>query len=796
MDRARLPPPARRAPARRARARCCSSARDGWRDDPPTQRLARPRRRARARGARRAPTAARARRRCPTRRKVELRLSAGRRDVAEPVGDPRRTRVAAIDKLLEYLPEEVVARLTFARRPARRAAPIVILRARTGRHAPPDLSLAAPRSTRRSRGMPDVYAPAGAIVEPPLRRERLRQILGVEPARGDVARARPRGDKFRVERIADAAFLPLASGPTTCIHASAPALLPWLRATDVRLRAVRVDRARVGERAPAAERRRGRRAPQAKRNAARMPARRPSCRRRPAPRSRRARRRRRADARRRGRRARVEPPGHDRRRARRARGRVHRARRAGRCARADRAARAPRRTATRASTAAATPACASRAPCGRRRGAEAQRGSTRGSPPTSPAPQPRSRARHGALARDAERSRRRAHASPRSPRAARPRSRSDPHRVTRWLDDHDGELDARTLWLVARSASRALVGRRSARARARARSDPRAARRRLARRARAAGVPAARRPQRRARQRERRAARRPRSKSSCSAIDEAPSASARRVEAPSRLHERVRRLPARVRVRAHRPAPSARARSSRTATQARSRRSPPIRCTRISSRRSARASIRRSPACRRRRRSPDELGAQLAASIASMRYKVDRLREASRILEPLERPDAIGAWIEKEKDSRGPEFAALREITDPVKRAKAVDKLVDAARRRTTPSASARSTACSTCCSSCPRSGAVPILRRVTWPLIAPPSPSRAARCCTPRRSSSPATSAAPSSCRELLDALAYAMRVVPGAELERVLQPACARCAASACAPRSRSCSPRPSTA
>ena len=94
---------------------------------------------------------------------------------------------------------------------------------------------------------------------------------------------------------------------------------------------------------------------------------------------------------------------------------------------------------------------------------------------------------------------------------------------------------------------------------------------------------------------------------------------------------------------------------------------------------SARASIRRSPVSRRRRRCPTSSASQLTNLDRVARYKVDRLREASRILEPLDRPDAIGAWIKKEKDSRGPEFAALREITDPVKRAKAVDKLVDAA---------------------------------------------------------------------------------------------------------------------
>ena len=71
------------------------------------------------------------------RRKVELRLSSGRRE-APSLWVLRQRGVGAIDKLLEYLPEDVVARLTFAVRPE---AELVILRARTGRYPPPDLSL-------------------------------------------------------------------------------------------------------------------------------------------------------------------------------------------------------------------------------------------------------------------------------------------------------------------------------------------------------------------------------------------------------------------------------------------------------------------------------------------------------------------------------------------------------------------------------------------------------------------------------------------------------------------------------
>ncbi len=160
----------------------------------------------------------------PERRKIELRLSTGRREVPS-LWVLRARGVETVDKLLEYLPEEVVSRLTFAV-----ADDLVILRARTGRHPAPDLSLGLAEEYAPLGQMADVYAPAGAIVEPPLRRERLRTILGIGAAEV-MWLARAGGNKFRVERIGDAAFSPLSEWAEYVIHANAPALQPWQRAS-------------------------------------------------------------------------------------------------------------------------------------------------------------------------------------------------------------------------------------------------------------------------------------------------------------------------------------------------------------------------------------------------------------------------------------------------------------------------------------------------------------------------------------------------------------------------------------
>ncbi len=183
----------------------------------------------------------------PARRRIELRLAGGRREPPS-LWVVRTDGVAAIDQLLRYLPEDVIARLAFA--VSSGDAPVVIVRARIGRTAAPELAIANAEAYAPLAQMPDVYAPAAAVVEPPLRRERLRQILGVAPGEvmwlarahespspgsSDASVGRPDRDAgaFRAERIADAAFAPMSEWADYVIHANAPALVPWMRATEL-----------------------------------------------------------------------------------------------------------------------------------------------------------------------------------------------------------------------------------------------------------------------------------------------------------------------------------------------------------------------------------------------------------------------------------------------------------------------------------------------------------------------------------------------------------------------------------
>ncbi|MDQ3370549.1 MAG: hypothetical protein M3680_34455, partial [Myxococcota bacterium] len=165
---------------------------------------------------------------------------------------------------------------------------------------------------------------------------------------------------------------------------------------------------------------------------------------------------------------------------------------------------------------------------------------------------------------------------------------------------------------------------------------------------------------------------------------------------------------------------------------------------------------------------PDELGARLAALDRVARYKVDRLREASRILEPLERPDAIGAFSKRQHDARGPEFAALRAITDAPRRAKEVARLVELAAKSDEVEKARLLDGCFDVLLELPEAQAAPILLRA-WPIVETlPEPRRAVLYAEALVVAGHfgRTELVP----DLLEALGAAVRVVPGGELDRVL--------------------------
>jgi hypothetical protein len=691
------------------------------------------------------------------RRRVELRLAPGRRE-APSLWVIRTGGIAAIDRMLAYLPEEIVGRLTFAATaPAGNGADrVIIVRARASRHPPPDLSLDAEVYAPLAH-LPDIYAPAGAIVEPPLRRERLRTILGVEA--GQVAWLAPVGQPdrgpFRVERIGDAAFAPLAEWAEYVIHASASELVPWLRATafdfapfvSTGLEWASGPAPTRDEPAPeprARTRTQRRRAP-----APPVPVAVPAPVLTPQPR----------EAPQRAETVSIEEvmvdaelvslenafvtmdaPADAPERLQlleqlgRAYTRLARRRDAGLCF-------------ARAVWELSGPAAETQL--------DAWIAAELGRTPIAVALD----AALGQRAPATDDIRRVAAIAARAPEPVR----RDPHRVQRWLDDHDRELDARSLWLarvgLARIAGGDALGLATARDRILARL--------------AGGLPVERELPSFLRFAGRSGALGNASGeqlgTALERIAERIQTTRRKrspVEAPMALtgayvtlqlahgfarigqHERARALVGEARAALAAVAADPVHAYLAAAFEARVEQAisgqPP-----------------ETPL-------PDRLGAQLAALDRVARYKVDRLREASRMLEPVERLDAIGTFSRKHGDGRGPEFVALRAMADPDARAKEVRRLVEVAAAAEEADRVRLLDGCFDVMLELPEAHAVPILVAAIPLIERLPEPRRAVLYAEALVVAGHfgRTELIP----QLLDALGAAVRVVSAAELARVL--------------------------
>jgi FtsH ternary system-associated peptide len=696
------------------------------------------------------------------RRRVELRLSAGRRE-APSLWVIRSGGVQAIDKLLEYLPEEIVMRLTFAA-----ADKMIVIRARSGRHGPPDLSLDAEEYAPLS-GMADVYGPAGAIVEPPLRRERLRQILEVD--QGAVVWLAPMGAErtkgpFRVERIADNAFVPLSEWADYVIHASADALVPWQRAMVFDF-APFVSTGLEWSQTPGPP---------------------PDDKDKPDKKERRPRDRRPA----RGGVAVTPASTTQAAQTQQARG----PRREGQGQAVEEVAIDAELAALEAEFVALdAPADAvERLQLLERLGTAYARQNRRRDAGLCFARAVWERTGQDAnvcldawLAADLGRSdqarvleqslasgtpalddvRRVAMIAARAPQAVA----RDPHRVVRWLDDHDNELDARTLWLarvgLARLAGGDTLGLAQTRDRILARL--------------AGGLPV-----------ERELPSFLRFSGRSGALGNASGEHLGR--ALNELAEKIASTrPRRSPVEA--PVANTNAYINFQLAHGFARIGQPERARAlVAEGRNALATVIADPVhaylvaafVARVEQAiagqppetplPDALGAQLANLVPGdpnatrvARYKVDRLREASRILEPLERPDAIGAFSKRQQDSRGPEFAALRGIQDPGARAQEVARLVGVAATAEEAEKARLLDGVFDVLLELPESGAAPILARA-WPLITTlPEPRRAVLYAEALVVAGHfgRTELIP----ELLEVLSAALRVVPPAELQRALE-------------------------
>ncbi|HEY3448388.1 MAG TPA: hypothetical protein VGK67_18670 [Myxococcales bacterium] len=157
--------------------------------------------------------------------KVRLRLAKASRNEPTALFVLRQDAVEQIDALVRGCSDELVQRLLFAATGDPKN-PTIILRARPGRQAPPELQLTG-EAYLPLLATGQLFIPRDASLEPPLRKEKIRDLLA--PGNEEIAWLAPtEGDGFRVERIAESAFAPLSDWVEYLVHAAAP-LESWVR---------------------------------------------------------------------------------------------------------------------------------------------------------------------------------------------------------------------------------------------------------------------------------------------------------------------------------------------------------------------------------------------------------------------------------------------------------------------------------------------------------------------------------------------------------------------------------------
>lgn len=153
--------------------------------------------------------------------RVEVKLQLARAARAETptlfvVPDGR----AKVEALVRSTPEAQLDNVLFVV-----AGDTVVLRARPGREANTGALPGDPYA--RVAEMPNLFSPAGMTVEPPLRRDRLRTWLAPDP--DVVSWLTPSEKGFRRASVADAAFRPLSDWVEYVMDGDATTLEAWVR---------------------------------------------------------------------------------------------------------------------------------------------------------------------------------------------------------------------------------------------------------------------------------------------------------------------------------------------------------------------------------------------------------------------------------------------------------------------------------------------------------------------------------------------------------------------------------------
>lgn len=160
---------------------------------------------------------------------VPLRLAHGGGNEAAELWVVRDDPIAQLDALVQSASDAVIARLAFAVGTFEGQS-VVVLRVRPSKLPPPVLVLNA-IAYRTYLKLPNLFLPCGQHLQPPLRRDAVRERLAADPA--VVTWLHPHGDgAFTAESLPDTAFRPLAEWVDYVLDQERRPLEAWVQSTQ------------------------------------------------------------------------------------------------------------------------------------------------------------------------------------------------------------------------------------------------------------------------------------------------------------------------------------------------------------------------------------------------------------------------------------------------------------------------------------------------------------------------------------------------------------------------------------
>jgi cellulose synthase operon protein C len=173
----------------------------------------------------------------PTRLRVPLRLARSGKDRPASLWVIRSNPEQVMDRLLQQLPDDIIDKLLFCMAKQGEQS-VAVLRVRQGQKRPPQLVLEA-ESYAPHVQIPQLFVPCDRMVEPPLRRERVRELLAPDPE--NITWLFPtEAPYFRVETLKESSFQRLEEWVDYVIYSHEQPLEAWVRSASFKWEAYEI----------------------------------------------------------------------------------------------------------------------------------------------------------------------------------------------------------------------------------------------------------------------------------------------------------------------------------------------------------------------------------------------------------------------------------------------------------------------------------------------------------------------------------------------------------------------------